>query len=126
MAALVKDTDLKFRNVEGVGIKGPTRVAFASETDLSTPDTSITFDTRGVTMMAVQIVFANYTSVTVKAWRSLNDGTTKTDITGATTSTSGAIFDFDPKAPLAGLSIAGTLSGSADTMSVYVYQEYAR
>jgi hypothetical protein len=121
MAALVKARG-SWEKIQGIPFHGPTKVADASETDLSTPDTSIVFDTKGVRRMSVQLIFANYTSVTVKAQRSL-DASTYTDISGATSSTSDEIYDFAPNAPWVRLSIAGTLSGSADTMEVWVYME---
>jgi hypothetical protein len=121
MAALVTNTAFTGRPGDAVGNCGPLLVALASETDLSTPDTSIVINTRGVSLMVLQLVFANYTSVTVKAQRSL--GSTWVDITDATLSANG-IIDFDPKSPQVRLSLAGTLSGSADSMSVLVYLEY--
>jgi hypothetical protein len=122
MAALVTAGLGSWQKLQGIMYAGPTLVADADETNLGTPDTSVEFDTIGVRRVSVQIVFANYTSVTVKAQRSL-DGTTWNDITDATASTSGTVYDFAPEAPHVRLSIAGTLSGSADTMEVWVYME---
>jgi len=125
MAAIVTSKQLDVRKLNGVICEGPNLVATLSETDVSTPDTSLIFTTKGVSMMAFQPIFANYTSVTVKAQRSL-DGTNWSDISSATTSTSGAVISFDPQAPLVRLSIAGTLSGGADTMTIWAYQEHMR
>jgi hypothetical protein len=123
MAALVTANLGTWRKLSGIVYAGPTLVANASETDLSTPDTSIEFETIGVRRVSIQVVFANYTSVTVKAQRSLDGGDTWNDITDATASTNGTVYDFAPEAPLIRLSIAGTLSGSADTMEVWAYME---
>ena len=122
MAALVTALPTRTNTGRGTIFWGPTLVASASETDLSTPDTTIVLDTKGISLVVVHVIFANYTSVTVKAQRSL-DATNYADITSATTAASNVVYDFDPRAPYVRLSIAGTLSGSADTMSVYVYME---
>ena len=104
---------------------GPTKVFLgATDEDISTPNVAVTFDTKGVRRVSFQPVFANYTSVTVKAQRSL-DNTTWADVTSATTDTSGAVIDFAPEAPYVRLSITGTLSASADTMAVWAYMDYS-
>jgi hypothetical protein len=123
MAALVTANIGQWNRVFGVNFAGPTTVATASETDLSTPNTSYTFDTKGVGLVCMQVVFANYTSVTVKLQRSVDGGTTWADITNGSISTSGTIASVDPQAPLCRISIAGTLSGSTDTMTVHLYME---
>lgn len=105
---------------------GPTEVFLgATDEDISTPNVAVTFDTKGVRRLTFQPVFANYTGVTVKAQRSV-DNTTWSDITSATTGTSGAVIDAAPEAPYARLSITGTLSASADTMQVWAYLDYTK
>jgi len=123
MADLVKLSLTGEDLIKGIPCIGPTKVADAVETDLSTPDTTIEFDTRGIRFIAWGMLFANYTGVTVKWQRSFDGGTTWADVSGATTSTSGAMLDFEPKSPLCRLSIAGTRSAGADTMEVWVYME---
>jgi len=107
---------------------GPTKVFDASEEDLGTPNTACEFDTRGVARFTFQAIFANYTGVTVKAQRKVATGTTDNwvDVTSATTSTNKGIVDFAPEAPQVRLSIAGTLSGGADTIEVWAYMDYFR
>ena|SRR3990167_7303289 len=137
MAALVKLVPVLARKGDRL-VWGPVKVADASETDLSTPDTSIIFDAQGVEFITVWMKFANYTSVTVKLQETV-DNTNYMDITNATTSTtntdisvhrSGPIDSTDKAGLLRGsrvrISIAGTLSGSADTMEVWLYAEGAR
>ena len=104
---------------------GPTKVFLgATNEDISTPNVAVTFDTKGVRRLTFQPIFANYTGVTVKAQRSI-DNVTWSDITSATTSTSGAVIDCAPEAPYTRLSITGTLSASADDMAVWAYIDYA-
>lgn len=123
MAALVVTANIAAEVAsKGIHTFGPLKVAAAVETDLSTPNTAIVIPTRGFSMMALQLIFANYTGVTVKAQRSL-DGVNFSDIVGATTSTSGGVVVFDPQAPYVRLSIAATLSASADSLDVWVYGE---
>ena len=123
MAALVKLSLSTWHRSHGVVYSGPVKVAAAVETDLSTPDTSIEFDTTGVRVVTWELVTANYTSVTVKWQRKV--GSAWYDISGATLSAAGD-NDFVPDAPLCRLSIAGTLSGGADALDVYVYMEKGR
>lgn len=139
MAALVTANLGAWKKVYGVNFAGPTKVADAVETDLSTPNTSIVFDTIGVKEIHCYMRFANYTGVTVKLQGSV-DGTNYADITNATTATTATIItairgirtnstdDAGEKVgilrhQLVRLSIAGTLSGSADTLEVWVYME---
>ena len=135
MAALVKAELSDTKKSFGVVYQGPSKVADADETDLSTPDTSIEFDVAGVRSISAQVIFANYTSVTVKLQESL-DGDNFVDVQHATTDTSNTIITASKDGsmdatsrigPLRGkkvrLSIAGTLSASADTMEVWVYLE---
>ena len=104
---------------------GPTKVFLgATNEDISTPNVAVTFDTKGVRRLTFQPVFANYTGVTVKAQRSL-DNVTWSDITSATTSTSGAVIDCAPEAPYTRLSVTGTLSASDDDMAVWAYMDYS-
>ena len=134
MAALVKLVPV-MQSFAGVQCFGPVKVADASETDLSTPDTSIVFDVKGIEFVTVWMKFANYTSVTVKLQETV-DGTNYMDITGVTTSTTNTDISAHRRGPIdatdkAGLlrgkqvriSIAGTLSGGADTMEVWLYAE---
>ena len=136
MAALVKLVPQFSRN-GNVLCWGPVKVADAVDTDLSTPDTSIIFDAKGVKFVTVWMKFANYTSVTVKLQETL-DNESYMDITGATTSTTNTDISAHREGPIdstdrAGLlrgsririSIAGTLSASADTMEVWLYAEGA-
>src|SRR3990167_7076662 len=136
MADLVKLVPVFTRKGDRL-VWGPVKVADASETDLFTPDTSIIFDTQGVEFVAVWMKFANYTGVTVKLQETL-DNDSYMDITGATTSTTNTDISAHREGPIdatdrAGLlrgsririSIAGTLSGSADTMEVWLYAEGA-
>lgn len=122
MAALVTARLGNWKKNFGVVYAGPTKVASADETDLSTPNTSISFDTVGIRKLTLQVIFANYTSVAVKLQRSLDGGATWDDLTTAL-STTGDSVDVSPESPSVRLSIAGTLSGAADTMSVYLYAE---
>ena len=135
MAALVKVLP-EWKRIAGVQYTVPTKVADAVETDLSTPDTSITFDIKGVECVACWMKFANYTEVTVKLQQSVDNGTNYVDITNATTSTTNTIISAHRTGPIdatdkAGLlrgnllrlSIAGTLSGGADTLEVWLYAE---
>jgi hypothetical protein len=104
---------------------GPTKVFLgATNEDISTPNVAVTFDTKGVRRVTFQPIFAGYTGVTVKAQRSV-DNVTWSDVTGATTGTSGAVIDFAPDAPHTRLSITGTLSAGADDMAVWAYLDYA-
>lgn len=136
MAALVTANLGQWLRTYGMNYAGPTKVADASETDLSTPDTTLEFDAKGIDFASAIVTFANYTSVTVKWQGSNNDGLTWQDITNATTGTSattitvakhGLIDSTDKIGALRHarirLSIAGTLSAGADTMSVWVYME---
>lgn len=136
MAALVKLVPVGAKK-GNIKCWGPVKVADASETDLSTPDTSIIFDVQGVEFVTVWMKFANYTSVTVKLQETL-DNTNYMDITGATTSTTNTDISAHRAGPIDGtdragllrgsrirISIAGTLSGSADTMEVWLYAEGA-
>jgi hypothetical protein len=120
MAALVKPALPSLVRARGIRSLGPSLVAQAVETDLSTPDTSIVIPTRGLALLVFQLIFANYTGVTVKAQRSL-DGTNYADIASATTSTNLAIIAFVPQSPYVRLSIAGTLSAGADALDVWIY-----
>ena len=122
MAAAVTDV-LTENHIKGVPYRGPTTVFSANETDLSTPDTSQQYDVKGIAMVSFQVVFANYTAVTVKFQRSLDGGTTWDDISGASISTSGDVVAFTPNAPLIRLSVGATLSGAADTLTVHLYME---
>jgi len=122
MAALITAALGQWKKNFGVVYAGPTKVADASETDLSTPDTSIAFDAVGIRRLTLQIIFANYTGVAVKLQRSLDGGTTWDDLTTAL-STTGDSVDVSPEGPRVRLSIAGTLSAGADTMTVYLYAE---
>ena len=75
-----------------------------------------------------QPIFANYTSVTVKAQGTL-DGTTWADIASATTSTSGDIVDVDcseTQGPFSQVRVlvTGTLSASTDTFDLWVMKQY--
>jgi len=104
---------------------GPTKVFLgATDEDISTPNVAVVLDTKGVRRVSFQPVFAGYTGVTVKAQRSL-DNVTWSDVTSATTSTSGAVIDFAPEAPHTRLSITGTLSAGADDMAVWAYMDYS-
>lgn len=104
---------------------GPTKIFLgATDEDISTPNVAVVFDTKGVRRVSFQPIFANYTGVTVKAQRSL-DNATWSDVTSATTGTSGAVIDFAPEAPYTRLSITGTLSASADTMAVWAFMDYS-
>lgn len=123
MAALVKLSLANWKSTHQVTYAGPVKVAEAVDTDLSTPDTSIEFDTKGVRLVVWELVVANYTSVTVKWQRKV--GSAYADLAGTSQSTDG-VFDFVPDAPSCRLSIAGTLSASADTLDVYVYMEKGR
>ena len=136
MAALVTANLGQWLRTYGMNYAGPTLVADAVETDLSTPDTTLVFDAKGIDFATAKIAFANYTSVTVK-WQGSNDGgLTYQDITNATTGTTATsitvakhgVSDTTDKIgilrhPLIRLSVAGTLSGGADTMTVWVYME---
>lgn len=104
----------------------------ADDTDLSagvTPaalsfDVSNSMGNKHLSRLTFQPVFSGYTSVTVKAQATL-DNTTWADISGATTSTSGAIVSFAITAYHAvRLYVTGTLSGGTDTMEVWVRQEF--
>lgn len=80
-----------------------------------------------VKRVAAQVVFANYTAVTVKAQASLTSGVWN-DITGAEASASGDIITFpamDTGGPYVQwrLHITATLSASADTMTIDVLEE---
>lgn len=136
MAALVKLALSDWRPAHGSNYVGPVKVADADETDLSAGDTSIVFDVRGVEFISCHVIFANYTSVTVKLQESVDDGATYYDITNATTAATAKTISAHRNGPLdstdkAGLlrgskvrlSIAGTLSGSADTMTIWAYME---
>ncbi len=96
-----------------------------------------TFANEGVVMaVSAYVVFANYTSVTVKAQATL-DGTNWEDIPSATTSTSATIISF-PLVHFTGsvsvdnsegpwiqwrLHVTGTLSGSTDTLVVDIVEQ---
>jgi len=69
MAAIVINKQLGVKLLNGVVCEGPNLVATLNETDVSTPNTSLEFTTKGVSMMAIQLIFANYTGVTLKAQR---------------------------------------------------------
>ncbi len=75
-----------------------------------------------------QPIFANYTAVTVKAQATL-DGSTYFDLPGKTTSTSGGIVEVNTlgnAGPYLSVRIlaTATLSGSTDTMEIWVGTEY--
>jgi hypothetical protein len=121
MAAAVILYPAPSRN-KGVMTFGPTKVFDAVESTIN-PDVTQQYATAGIRRVSFQLLFAGYTAVTVKFQRSLDGGTTWSDITGATTSTSGAVIDFAPEAPLIRMSVQGTVSVGADSLSVYLYME---
>src|SRR3990167_3292649 len=118
-------TNMTNRSVANdIPFTGSTKIfEVTADHDLSGTDTTFSVKTAGGRFMSYQLIFANYTSVTAKWQRSLDGGTTYDDIAGATTSTSGDVVDFEPKAPLCRLSVVATLSASTDTLSVWAYME---
>lgn len=125
MAALVV-VNPQWKRLSGVNYVEPTKVANAVETDLSTPDTSIVLSGIGVRLLSLYLKFANYTSVTVKLQESV-DGVNYKDVSGKTTSTTDTLVKLTPvDSPYIRVSIAGTLSASADTLEVWLYAEKYR
>ena len=122
MAALVTRS-LVWKKLGKVWYADPTVVVEASETDLSTPDTSIVINGEGLTKLTLYVKFANYTSVTVKLQES-TDGTNYVDISGATTGTTNTFIKLATISnPFIRVSVAATLSASADTLTVTAYAE---
>ena len=122
MAALVTRS-LSWKKLGKVWYADPTVVVEASETDLSTPDTSIVINGEGLTKLTLYVKFANYTSVTVKLQES-TDGTNYVDISGATTGTTNTFIKLATISnPFIRVSVAATLSASADTLTVTAYAE---
>lgn len=103
---------------------GPTKVFLGATNEALAANVAVVFDTKGVRRVTFQPIFAGYTSVTVKAQRSV-DNATWADVASATTDTSGVVIDFAPEAPYTRLNITGTLSAGADDMAVWAYIDYA-
>ena len=122
MADLVTRS-LNWKKLGKVWYTDPTVIVEASETDLSTPDTSIVINGEGLTKLTLYVKFANYTSVTVKLQES-TDGTNYVDISGATTGTTNTFIKLATISnPFIRVSVAATLSASADTLTVTAYAE---
>jgi len=104
-------------------IRLATKVVAASEVNYGTPALRAIHDTVGVRNIGMFLKFANYTSVTVKLQRSY-DGTNYVDIPSGSLDTSLTHVVVQPVAPFVQVSIGATLSAGADSLEVWLYEEY--
>lgn len=111
-----------YKRALGVAVRGPIKVVDASEVDYSAGLGRAAHRTEVVRRATMQVIFAGYTAVTVKAQRSL-DGVTWDDIAGASITVTGDVVDFAVEAPHMRLHITATLSVGADTLEVWLYEE---
>lgn len=93
--------------------------------DAMSNEVKYTMGARGISKISMQVIFANYTSVNMKLQGTL-DGSTWSDIPGMAVSTSGDIVTatFGPLSQIR-IDGTGTLSGSADTLEVWLMVEFA-
>lgn len=79
-----------------------------------------TTNARGMSRLSMQVIFANYTSVTVKIQASL-DSTTWADVSGMSITSSDDIVsaEIGPYEEIR-VHITATLSGSTDTLEVWL------
>lgn len=111
----------------GMYVVPATKVVDASEVDYSTPLARCIHNTLGVNRIAMFLKFANYTSVSVKLQRSYDyNGTTGTwvDIPSGELTTSATHLVVSPVAPWVQVLVDATLSGSTDTLEVWLHEEY--
>lgn len=96
------------------------KVVNASEVDYAAGVRAWTEDARDLYRVTMQVVWANYTGVTVKLQGTL-DNMTWADLPGMAVSTSGNIVsgEIGPYEQI-GVHVTGTLSGGVDTLKVYL------
>lgn len=96
------------------------RVINASEVDYGAGVAGSAISARGLYRLSFQALWANYTAVTVKLQGTLDDSTWA-DISGFSITTSGNLISSEvgPYRSIR-VHITGTLSGGADTLSVYL------
>ncbi len=107
-----------------IGHAEPFRAASVSEQALS--DTVLfTTNARGWKRLSMQVIFAGYTAVTVKAQATL-DGSAWADVPQFTITSTDCIVagEFGPMAQLR-IVASGTLSGGADSLEVWLGIEKA-
>jgi len=103
----------------------PRKVVDITEKDDSLGVVEYTMGARGMSRISMQVIFANYTGVTVKMQGNL-DGTTWSDISGMAISVSGDILTATI-GPLNQIRIfvTATLSGGTDTLETWLMVEFA-